>query len=155
MMSGLLRLAVGHTFTTHARVTGLFSSLCSGMSLIISRIAAGKSIAAGFGAGMGPGSSGRLTVKRAMTGVLVVIVLLIGVSLGRAYDTDETVLNVQVSSADHETQEGYFTLGEQATVMVKPGSDLFRFLSRNKGQKVKIVLTQHEERQLSQIQRVP
>ena len=94
-------------------------------------------------------------MKRAMTGLLVVIVLLIGVSLGRAYDTDETVLNVQVTSADHEAEEGYFTLGEQATVMVKPGSDLFRFLSRNKGQKVKVVLTQNEDRQLSRIQRVP
>jgi hypothetical protein len=94
-------------------------------------------------------------MKRALTGFLVVIVLLIGVSLGRAYDTDETVLNVQVTSADHEAEEGYFTLGEQATVMVKPGSDLFKFLSRNKGQKVKIVLTQNEDRQLSQIQRVP
>ena len=94
-------------------------------------------------------------MKRAMTGILVVIVLLIGVSLGRAYDTDETVLNVQVTSSDHEIEEGYFTLGEQATVMVKPGGDLFKFLSRNKGQKVRIVLTQNEDRQLSRIQRVP
>ena len=94
-------------------------------------------------------------MKRALTGFLVVIVLLLGVSLGRAYDTDETVLNVQVTSADHEAEEGYFTLGEQATVMVKPGSDLFKFLSRNKGQKVKIVLTQNEDRQLSRIQRAP
>ena len=77
----------------------------------------------------------------AITGILVVAVLLIGVSLGIAYDTDETVLNVQVTSSDHEAEEGYFSLGEQATVMVKPGSELFRFLSRHKGQKVKIVLT--------------
>ena len=94
-------------------------------------------------------------MKVAMTGWLAVALLLVGVSIGRAYDRDETVLNVQVSSADHETDEGYFTLGEQATVMAKPGSDLFRFLSRNKGQRVKIVLTQHEDRQLSRIDRVP
>jgi hypothetical protein len=92
-------------------------------------------------------------VKRAMTGVLVVAVLLIGVSLGLAYDTDETVLNVQVTSSDHEADEGYFSLGEQATVMVKPGSELFKFLTRHKGQKVKIVLTQNEDRQLSRIER--
>ena len=90
-----------------------------------------------------------------MTGCLAVALVLIGVSIGRAYDRDETVLNVQVSSADHETAEGYFSLGEQATVMVKPGSDLFRFLTRHRGQKVKIVLTQSEERQLSRIDRVP
>ena len=94
-------------------------------------------------------------MKVAMTGWLAVALLLIGVSIGRAYDRDETVLNVQVSSADHETEEGYFSLGEQATVMVKPGSDLFRFLTRNKGQKVKIVLTHTEDRQLSRIERVP
>ena len=92
-------------------------------------------------------------MKVATTGWLAVALLLVGVSIGRAYDRDETVLNVQVSSADHETEEGYFSLGEQATVMVKPGSELFRFLNRNKGQKVKIVLTQSEDRQLSKIER--
>lgn len=92
-------------------------------------------------------------MKGAITGVLVVAVLLMGVSLGLAYGTDETVLNVQVTSSDHEADEGYFSLGEQATVMVKPGSELFRFLSRHKGQKVKIVLTQNEDRQLSRIER--
>lgn len=92
-------------------------------------------------------------MKGAWTGFLVVAVLLIGVSLGRAFDTDETVLNVQVTSADHETDEGYFSLGEQATVMVKPGSELFKFLTRHRGQKVRIVLTQNEDRQLSRIER--
>ena len=94
-------------------------------------------------------------MKVALTGWLAVALLLVGVSIGRAYDRDEAVLNVQVSSADHETDEGYFSLGEQATVMVKPGSDLFGFLNRNKGQKVRIVLTQSEDRQLSRIDRVP
>ena len=51
-------------------------------------------------------------------------------------------MTVQVSSADHEVQEGYFALGEQATVIVKPGSDLYGFLSRQRGRKVKIVLTE-------------
>lgn len=92
-------------------------------------------------------------MKGAMTGWLAAALLLIGVGIGRAYDRSETVLNVQVSSADHETEEGYFTLGEQATVMVKPGSELFQFLHRHKGQKVKIVLSQSEDRQLSKIER--
>ena len=92
-------------------------------------------------------------MKGAMTGFLVVALLLIGVAIGRAYDTDETVLKVQVTSSDHEAEEGYFSLGEQATVMVKPGSDLFKFLSRHKGERVKIVLTQNEDRQLSRIER--
>ena len=41
--------------------------------------------------------------------------------MGRANDRDEAIMTVQVSSADHELLEGYFTLGDNATVMVKPG----------------------------------
>ena len=65
---------------------------------------------------------------------MVVALLLLGFSIGRASDKDETVVTVQVNSADHEVQEGYFALGEQATVMVKPGSDLYQFLSRQRGE---------------------
>lgn len=86
------------------------------------------------------------------TGVMLVL-LVSGFSVGRAAEKDETVVTVQVSSADHEVQEGYFALGEQATVMVKPGSDLFRFLSRQRGRKVKIVLTEASPPELVRIER--
>ena len=92
-------------------------------------------------------------MKTAIIGWLAVGLLLAGASLGRAFDTDETIITVQVTSADHELQEGYFALGEQATVMVKPGSDLFRFLSRQRGNHVKIVLTRQASRELAQIAR--
>lgn len=92
-------------------------------------------------------------MKTVMTAWLVFALLLIGISIGRASTADETILTVQVSSADHEVEEGYFSLGEQATVMVKPGSDLFRFLSRQRGNKVKIVLTETQTRELSKIDR--
>ena len=92
-------------------------------------------------------------VKIAMTAWMVVALLLLGLSIGRASDKDETVVTVQVSSADHEVQEGYFALGEQATVMVKPGSDLYQFLSRQRGRKVKIVLTEAASAELSKIER--
>ena len=92
-------------------------------------------------------------MKVAMTGWMVVALLLIGFSIGRASDKDETVVTVQVNSADHEVQEGYFALGEQATVMVRPGSDLYRFLSRQRGRKVKIVLTEAAATELSRIER--
>ena len=84
---------------------------------------------------------------------MVMALLLLGLSIGRASDKDETVVTVQVNSADHEVQEGYFALGEQATVMVKPGSDLYRFLSRQRGRKVKIVLTEASALELSKIER--
>ncbi len=92
-------------------------------------------------------------MKITMTAGLMIVLLLVGVGIGRAYDTNETVITVQVSSADHEIQEGYFALGEQATVMARPGSDLFRFLSRQRGQKVRIVLTPSETRELSRLQK--
>ena len=92
-------------------------------------------------------------MKLAMTGWMVMALLLVGFSVGRASDKDETVVTVQVNSADHEVQEGYFALGEQATVMVKPGSDLYQFLSRQRGRKVKIVLTEAATAALSKIER--
>lgn len=88
-----------------------------------------------------------------LTAGLMIALLLIGVSIGRAYDTDEAVITVEVTSADHELQEGYFALGEQGSVMAKPGSDLFTFLSRQRGQKVKIVLTRSDKRELSRLRR--
>jgi hypothetical protein len=100
----------------------------------------------------GAGAEGAV-VKRALKLGLVVALLLVGGSLGWAYNADEAVLTVQVSSADHELQEGYFTLGDDVTVMVKPGSELYRFLNRQRGNKVKIVLTESTTRELSQIRR--
>ena len=79
--------------------------------------------------------------------------LLVGIGVGRAYDRDETVLIVQVSSADHELEEGYFSLGDQATLMVKPGSDLYRFLARQRGHKVKIQLQESSGPELSRLER--
>ena len=70
-----------------------------------------------------------------------------------ASDRDETVITAQVSSADHELQEGYFTLGDSTTVMVKPGSDLYKFLSRQRGRKVKITLTEAAGPDLSRLER--
>jgi hypothetical protein len=92
-------------------------------------------------------------VKSATPAWLIIVLLLIGVTIGRASAGDEAVLTVQISSADHELDAGYFALGEQATVMARPGSDLFRFLSRQRGQTVKIVLTPSERRELARLQR--
>ena len=94
-------------------------------------------------------------MKTAMTAWMALALLLVGISIGRAAERekDETIVTVQVSSADHELQEGYFALGEQATVMVKPGSSLYQFLSRQRGRKVRIVLTEAATTELSTIQR--
>jgi hypothetical protein len=92
-------------------------------------------------------------VRSALTAWLMLALLLIGVGVGRAYETDETIINVEVNSADHEVVEGYFALGEQGTVMAKPGSQLYNFLSRQRGHKVKIVLTQNDKRELATLKK--
>jgi hypothetical protein len=88
-----------------------------------------------------------------MIGWMVVAALLLGLSIGRAADTNETTVTVKVSSAEHETDEGYFSLGQDATVMAKPGSNLHQFLSRQNGKQVRVTLTLVDGRQLSRIER--
>lgn len=94
-------------------------------------------------------------MRIAMVAWLTLAMILVALSVGRAFDRDETVLTVKVSSADHETQEGYFTLGDNATVIVKPGSELYRFLARQRGHKVKIVLQEAGGSELSRLERLP
>jgi hypothetical protein len=94
-----------------------------------------------------------MTVRHAMAAWGVLALILVGLSVGRAAERDETILTVQVTSADHEIQEGYFTLGDSVTVMVKPGSDLHRFLTRQRGRKVKISLTEATAPELSRLDR--
>ena len=94
-----------------------------------------------------------MTFRQAMVAWLALALVLVGLSIGRAADRDETILTVQVSSADHEMQEGYFTLGDSVTVLVKPGSDLHRFLTRQRGRKVKISLAEASVPELSRLQR--
>ena len=80
-------------------------------------------------------------MRGAMIGWMVFAALLLGLSIGRAADRDETSLTAQISSAEHETDEGYFSLGPDATVVAKPGSELQRFLARQNGKKVRITVT--------------
>ena len=100
-----------------------------------------------------PATESEAAVRMVWVGGLAVALFLTGLSVGRAADRDEAVLTVQVSSADHEMAEGYFSLGEHTTVMAKPGSDVYRFLSRQRGHKVKIVLTETGGPELSRLQR--
>lgn len=102
---------------------------------------------------MDAAGNGRRIVRKAMIGWMVFAALLLGMSIGRAADNNETTFTVQVSSADHETDEGYFSLGSDATVMAKPGSDLQRFLARQKGRRVRITMTLIGGEQLSRLER--
>lgn len=92
-------------------------------------------------------------MRIAMTVWMVLALFLVGLGVGWASDKDEATVTAQVSSADHEVQEGYFSLGETATIVAKPGTELHRFLSRHRGKKIKIVLAEVDGRELSRIQR--
>jgi hypothetical protein len=92
-------------------------------------------------------------VRKLMAALITLALMFTAFAAGQASSRDETALTVQVSSADHELLEGYFTLGDSATVMVKRGSDLYNFLSRQRGRKVKLVLTEATGPELSKLQR--
>jgi len=84
---------------------------------------------------------------------MLVAALLLGMSVSRAADSDEAVFTARVTAADHETDEGYFSLGKDATVLTKPGTDLHQFLTRENGREVRITLTRVDGRQLSRLDR--
>jgi hypothetical protein len=92
-------------------------------------------------------------VRKLLTASVTLALILFAFAVGRATDRDEAIMTVQVSSADHELQEGYFTLGDSATVVAKPGSDLYKFLSRQRGRKVKVVLSEAGGHELSRLER--
>jgi hypothetical protein len=84
---------------------------------------------------------------------LALAFLLGALGIVSASERDETVVTVQVTSADHEIQEGYFSLGQDTTLVVKPGTDLHKFLSRQRGKKITITMTETAGRTLSRIDR--
>jgi hypothetical protein len=88
-----------------------------------------------------------------MLGWLVVALILVAMSIGRAAERDETIVTAQVSSAEHETVEGYFSLGPDATVLAKPGTELHRFLARHNGHKVRLTITTIDGRELTRLER--
>jgi hypothetical protein len=113
--------------------------------------------------GLQPRKRGAATVRTRSPGwtslaaavlAAVVLTLLLSSNHGQASERDQALMTVQVSSADHEALEGYFTLGDSATVMVKPGSDLYNFLSRQRGRKVKITLEEASGPELSRLERL-
>ena len=92
-------------------------------------------------------------MRKLMAALITLALVVAAFAVGRASDRDETVMTVQVSSADHELLEGYFTLGDSATVMAKRGSALYNFLSRQRGRKIKVVLTESTVPELSRLDR--
>ena len=49
-------------------------------------------------------------------------------------------LRMLLSAAEHEVQEGYFAVGQEVTLVAKPGSRLQGWLKRHNGQRIVIRL---------------
>jgi hypothetical protein len=83
-------------------------------------------------------------VAKSMVAALFLVATLGASAVGRADEQElqEIVTTVTVSSSDHEAQEGYFSLGDNATVVVKPGTELYQYLSRRRGQTITIRVTE-------------
>ena len=92
-------------------------------------------------------------MRNLMAALITLTLVVAAFAVGRASGRDEAVMTVQVSSADHELLEGYFSLGDTATVMAKRGSALYNFLSRQRGRKIKLVLTESAGPDLSRLER--
>lgn len=90
--------------------------------------------------------------RRGLIAALFMLLTLGAFAVGRASDHDEAVVTVLVTSSEHEAREGYFSLGDNTTLMVKPDTDLYHFLDSRRGQKITIRMTDASP-QLSQLDR--
>jgi len=92
-------------------------------------------------------------VPKGSTWAVVAILILAAFFVGRASDRDEVVVTVVVSAAEHELEEGYFSLGESATMVAKPGSELYAFLRRQRNHRIKITLSEDQRPPLTRLSR--
>jgi hypothetical protein len=46
-----------------------------------------------------------------------------------------------LTAADHEVAEGYFTLGQKASLIAPPGTPLHDWLNENRGRRVRVQIT--------------
>ncbi len=79
--------------------------------------------------------------RKCLVAALFILLTPGGFAVGRAGNTDEATITVHVTSAPHEALEGYFSLGDDTTLMLKPGTPLYYFLNHRRGQKITIKMT--------------
>ena len=70
-----------------------------------------------------------------------VMLALFLLGLGRLHAGDEIETGGFVTATAQEADEGYFAVGGDAMVVVKPGSGLQRWLKSHSGQRVRLVLS--------------
>jgi hypothetical protein len=84
-------------------------------------------------------AKGRTTVRGPMIVWTMLAALLVGLS-ALTYSYSGITHTGQLSSAEHEADEGYFNVGQDATTMAKPGTDLHAWLKGHNGQRIRIAI---------------
>lgn len=92
----------------------------------------------------------RLFILLLLQGVLATT---LSAAFGALASGPNTELTGKLTAAQHEVDEGHFALGDGATLTVKPGSDLFQFLSAHNGQVVRVHLEVVGERTLEKLEK--
>jgi hypothetical protein len=76
-----------------------------------------------------------------MVAWILFALLLVGLSATAYTRTDDTMVVAELNAADHEAEEGYFALGQKATLIAQPGSRLHGWLTNHRGQRVRVLIT--------------
>ena len=69
-------------------------------------------------------------MRRFKTAWILLALFLVAMGVSTAYTMgDETVVVGEITAADHEVEEGYFALGQKATLIAQPGTKLHGWLA--------------------------
>jgi hypothetical protein len=80
-------------------------------------------------------------MRRSTTAWILLALLLVTVGVATGYTMpDETVVIADITAADHEVEEGYFALGQKATLIAQPGTKLHGWLANHRGQRVRVLI---------------
>ncbi len=80
-------------------------------------------------------------MRRFKTAWILLALFLVAMGVSTAYTMgDETVVVGEITAADHEVEEGYFALGQKATLIAQPGTKLHGWLANHRGQRVRVLI---------------
>lgn len=80
-------------------------------------------------------------MRRSKTAWILLALFLVTAGVAAGYTMgDETVVVAEITAADHEVEEGYFALGQKATLIAQPGTKLHGWLANHRGQRVRVLI---------------
>jgi hypothetical protein len=80
-------------------------------------------------------------MRLSKTAWILLAALLVSVGVATGYTmADETVVVGEITAADHEAEEGYFAVGQKATLIAQPGTKLHAWLANHRGQRVRVLI---------------